>query len=271
MTKSFSIAALGIFAVLAMSFVAVTPASAAVNIDTLNGVVFENGSGWTADVAGSAGDTVRAKVNIDVTSDDDFNSLSWDFIGDFLPRVCVDLPEVTQSISNVPVEFDLQLPQNFGTHDLQVRVYGVDGAGKDFNCSDSNVRDTETVNDRVTVGFDNTVSGSIGGSSGSSGSVGSVSYLQALIADLQKQIGCYISGQEYDSTAKQCKAKPAPAKPAYCDQMKNYTVWYGQSGGQVSAYQQFLISNGFSIPAGPTGNYFAQTQAAATAMANACR
>jgi peptidoglycan hydrolase-like protein with peptidoglycan-binding domain len=37
---------------------------------------------------------------------------------------------------------------------------------------------------------------------------------------------------------------------------------YGMSGSDVACLQNYLISTGYSIPAGPTGNYYSQTQAA---------
>ncbi|HVX90197.1 MAG TPA: peptidoglycan-binding protein [Candidatus Paceibacterota bacterium] len=37
---------------------------------------------------------------------------------------------------------------------------------------------------------------------------------------------------------------------------------YGMSGSDVACLQNYLITSGYSIPAGPTGNYYSQTQTA---------
>ena len=241
----------------ALALLAPMAAFASVNIDTLNGLVFDTNNGWSPSVGGSAGDTVKARVNLDVTSDSDVNAISWDFIGDFLPRECVQFPEITQSISNVPIEFDLRLPSTLGTHDLQIKAYGVDGPNQSFACSDSDIVDSETFSDRVTVLLDSTVSGSVVGGGSYSGSQGS-SQMNAVLAALQAIL------------VKLTNLAPTtpPSTNAKCTALAEKSVGtaYGVRNSANVVLQGFLLGEGQSIPAlaagASFGFYGSQTQAA---------
>lgn len=251
-------------------------AFASVTFDGIAPVVFDAGNGWEASVDGSAGDTFRAKAVVDVTSDDDVNSLSWDYIGDFLPLECVQLDsEQTQTISNLPVEFDMKFPANPGSYDVQFKVYGVDGAGQDFNCTDGNARDTQNVNDQIVVNVgNNNNSGNTGGGSGNTGNVGALSQLQALVASLAAQVQALLHPvtppantvcQEYLTLASGLsKGSDTRGQPV---------------GGRVGKLQSFLMYKGYDIAwlssatnGAPYGYYGDQTNGAAIAFrgANSC-
>jgi peptidoglycan hydrolase-like protein with peptidoglycan-binding domain len=73
--------------------------------------------------------------------------------------------------------------------------------------------------------------------------------LQAMIASLTAQIAALSGG----STAGSLTTAPVPP------------LTVGSSGAQVTALQNWLISNGYQIPAGATGYFGAQTQAAVKA------
>lgn len=243
----------------AIALLAPMAAFASVNIDTLNGLVFDTNNGWSPSVGGDAGDTVKARVNLDVSSDSDVNAISWDFVGDFLPRECVQFPEITQSISNVPIEFDLRFPSTLGTHDLQIKAYGVDGPNQSFACSDSDVVDTETFSDRVTVVLNSTVSGSVVGGGSTVGGTGNSQWSQILAV-----LNALLAKNTTPTT---------PAPNTACVELKQYStgLMQGSTGPQVVSLQGYLLAkNPNSIPlirdgAAKFGFYGPQTAAAVAA------
>ena len=265
--KSISVSVVGIFATLALAFAAATPASAA-SIPSFYDAVFDG----QTEVWVNPGERIEFNALVEVDTGEVLHAISTDVIGDGLARECHDVSNAQGEIEREYKVTHRDGPPNTGDYGFQVIGYTADN----MNQANALKGDTACTGNSDTLYNESDVvhvlpDGSNNDSDNDNPEVGSVSALLQQIADLQKWLGCLTTGQDFDSATKQCKAKPAPAKPAYCDQMKNYTVWYGQSGGQVSAYQQFLISNGFSIPAGATGNFFSQTQAAATAMGNACK
>lgn len=150
--------------------------------------------------------------------------------------------------TNVP--FSVKVPPNTGTYNVDVQGAGIFGGNRAISGADG-----------VTVGP--TSVGSVrvvaSGTSSSDPVVGGGddfwTKLAALIAGILK-----------------ANQPPAPTKPAYCPSLATYAgVSYGMSGPQVSALQNLLISNGFSIPAGATGNYYNQTLSAHTAAKVACQ
>jgi len=256
--KAITLSFAGLVAMIAL-FALPVGASASVNIDSIAPVVFDNGNGWESAIDGSSGDSFRWKVIFDVTSDDDVNAVSFDKIGDYIPKECFQFDEVTQSISDMYWEGDMTFPTTVGSHDYQVRLYGVNGAGKDFNCSDSNVVDTITLNDRVVTNIGNTNSG--GNTGGGSGSVGN-STLAQLLAQVQALQAVVANWGKNPPTT------PAPTTNAKCTALANKsvgTVLNGRSSANV-VLQGFLLSEGMSIPAlaegASFGFYGPQTQAA---------
>ncbi len=251
-------------------------ASASVNFDSIAPVVFDNGNGWESAVDGSKGDSFRAKAIIDVTSDSDVNAISFDAVGDFVPQECVQFDEVTQTVSNLPVEFDMTFPNTVGSHDYVFKLYGVDGAGKDFNCTDSNAVDTFNLNDRIVTNIGDSNSGQTTGG-GSGGNVGGNSgnsqlgALQALVAQLGAQVGCWSSGGTWNGTA--CVPKPAPTTNTKCTAIAPYRSapagTYSAAGVQLQS--ALLLDNPYAIPAlkpgstVPMGFRGPQTEAALSA------
>lgn len=234
-------------------------AFAAVSFDPIAPLVFDNGNGWESAVDGSAGASFKARAVINVTNDDDVNAISFDKIGDFVPRVCIQFDEVTQTVSNLPVDFDMTFPNTIGSHDYVVRLYGVNGAGKDFNCTDSNVVSTLNLNDRIVTNIGNT--NSAGNTGGGSGSVGNsaLAQLQALVASLAKQVSDLVNKPT---------TPPAPAPSGKCATLAT-KMSGGMQGTTASGnivLQGYLLSEGANIPALAAGAAFGywgqQTQAA---------
>lgn len=227
------------------TLIAVSPlvALASVDFDGIAPIVFDNGNGWESSVDGDAGDIVQAKAIIDVTSDDDVNAISWDFIGDFLPKECVQFGEVTQSVSDLPIEFDIKLPSTVGSHDLQLKVYGVNGAGRDFNCT--NDVDTINVNDRLVVNIGNTnTSGNSGGGSSTGGSTveSAPAWLSVLLAQIQANMAALIAA---------LKPVTPPTPPTGGTGSLCSMIPYGNT----FALQAFLMANGHAGPFNAIGVY----------------
>lgn len=222
-------------------------ASAAVNFDPIAPVVFDNGNGWESNVDTNAGDTVKAQLIVDITGDDDMNAVSYDFIGDFIPKVCIQLPqEQTQSVNDFPVEIDMLAPNTAGSWDVQFVAYGNNGPENDFNCT--NAVDTQNINDRIIVNIGNTNAG--GSTGGGSGTVGNsvLAALMAQVSELAKAVA---------ALAKPA-TPPAPVPAGKCavlatklaGAMQNTTA----SGNIV--LQGYLLSEGAQIPALAAGAAF---------------
>src|SRR3990167_596458 len=116
--------AVALIAGLAFMFGGISVASASVIFDPIAPVVFDNGNGWESSIDGDAGDTFKTRVVFDVTSDSDVNSVSFDKIGDFVGLDCFQFNEVTQTVSNFPVEFNQKFPTTVGAHDYIYTLYG---------------------------------------------------------------------------------------------------------------------------------------------------
>lgn len=240
-------------------------AFAAVNFDGIAPVVFDTGDGWESNVDTSAGDTIKAKLIVDITGDDDVNAVSYDFIGDFIPKVCIQLPnEQTQSINDFPVEIDMIAPKTAGSWDVQFVAYGNNGPETDFNCT--NAVDTQNVNDRIIVNVGGTnTSGSTGGGSGTVGNsvlaqlMAQVSELAKVVANLGKPV-----------------TPPAPAGKCAVLAQKMAGGMQGTTASGNIVLQGYLLSEGANIPALAAGAAFgywgSQTSAAITwfKTSNAC-
>src|SRR3990167_6737906 len=264
MVKTISNPAVMVLIAIALLFGGISVANASVDFDPIAPVVFDNGNGWESSVDGNAGNAFKTRVVFDVTADSDVNSVSFDKIGDFVGLECFQFNEVTQTVSNFPVEFNQKFPTPVGAHDYIYTLYGVDGAGQDFNCTEANAVDSVTVTDQVitNIGSTNT-SSSTGGGSGESGAStlgasfeATIASLKAMIADLVKQIA-------------ELKNPPAPLQGAVCSQLAQYSyLSVGASGPAVGALQVLLMNNGGSIPAISSGKatygglYGPQTSAA---------
>ncbi len=262
MVKSIKTVAIGAALVLGLSFAAVMPAIAA-TIPGYYDAIFDGQDEVTLGVNG----TIDVNAFIEVDAGEVLYAVSTDVIGsgDNLPRQCHTFSPI-QGAQSTEKTFDHEVGSNTGDFGFRVNGYVAS------NMNEANA--LQDVGDGCNGAFDTLYNQSdvvhiVPSGSSSNNDLGSVSYWQGLIADLTKQVNCLISGQDYDAVTKQCKAKPV-VKPAYCAQASTYTAWYGQTGPNVSAYQSFLISNGFSIPAGATGYFGNQTQAAAGAMSASC-
>lgn len=268
----------GVAAVVALSMllgVAAT-ASASVDFDPIAPVVFDNGNGWESSIDGSAGNTFRTRVVFDVTSDSDVNAVSYDRVGDFVGLECVQFNEVTQTVSNFAVEFDQRFPTPVGQHDFVYKLYGVDGAGQDFNCTSANEVDSITSYDQITtnLGSSNT-SGNSGGGNSTGNTNSEINQLTNLVANLASQVSCFVSGGTW--TGSSCTPKPvtppAPVGNSACTEYAALSAGLYQGsdtrqGGRVGQLQSFLMYKGFNIPLlssnqAPYGYYGSQTNSAA--------
>lgn len=238
-----SISTVGISMVLFVAFtIALTSVTSAASITN---VEFSNGD---VTVQGTAGQSVSGKVRVVVPANEEAEFVQFDVISDNLAPVCVSVNRLQEGTHWVNIPGDVKFPPNTGTYSLQVTTHGIFGGMAADDCVGDQNGSQSFSNSVRTVGSTSSVG------TGSS----FIDQLMAQIATLQAQI------------AELMKPKPS-TKPAYCADMTKHAVWQGQSGGAVTAYQMFLISNGFSIPAGPTGFYGSQTAAASAAMAASCR
>lgn len=266
MTKSISFAALFGAMVLALSFAVAMPTKA-LEIPSFYDAIFdEQTESWT-----NPGDRIPVTALVKVDSGEVFHAFSTDVIGDGLARECHDVSNVQGEIEK-SYKFDHRDgPPNTGDYGFQVIGY----TAENMNEANSKKGDAACTGDNTTIYNEgdvvHIVADGSNGSDDGDGDVGSVSSLQALIAKLTAQVSCLVSGKTLNADG-QCVEKPVPAKPSYCEKIKNYTVWYGMmNSDQVRAFQRFLIDSGFNISAGVTGNYLDQTDRAAKSMGDACK
>lgn len=236
----------------AVLMIAPVSALAAVSIDTLNGVTF-NGKVSLAGVdAVQAGANIDVKVLVNSTGGADFNSVSADWIGDFLPPVCASFQEQTQSGAFFE-SVALPAPTTAGNQDLQVKLYGVNGAGQDFNCNPSNVVDTANFNGRVAVNDGTTLVSNTNSNNTGSGTlvIGSTAWITQQLGFLQLQFGCYVNHGTWTGSACTMTTPPSTTgNAAKCAALADHMIG-AQMGVRNSAngvLQGFLIGEHMSIP-----------------------
>lgn len=225
---------------------------------SITNVEYSNGD---VTVQGTAGQSVNGKVRVVVSAGEEVERVQFDVISDSLAPVCIDANRLQEGTHFVQIPGDVKFPPNTGTYSLEVKTAGIFGGLAAIDCV-SNVNGTASFGSSVrTVGT--------GSTSGSS--YGSVDSLMAMIAGLQAQIGCMLSGGEYNTTTKVCGAKPAPAKPAFCATRVAY------NGMNAWAAQAWLLANGFEGPfhavgvSTPTGNWKSASMAASAQADLACK
>lgn len=222
---------------------------------SITNVEYQNGD---VTVQGNAGQSVSGKVRVVVANNEEVERVQFDVISDNLAPVCVDVGRLQEGTHFISIPGDVKFPPNTGTYSLEVKTAGLFGGLAAIDCT-SNVNGSNSFGSSVRT---------VGGSTTYSGSTDS---LMALIATLQAQIGCMISGGTWDATAKACGAKPAPAKPAYCATRVAY------NGSNAFAAQAWLMANGFAGPFGaigvyaPTGFWGAASTAANAQAVAACQ
>lgn len=212
-------------------------------------VEFENGD---TEIQGNGGETVEATVRVTIPSNEVIECFQWDVLGDGLaPKFKFVGGSRGLEQGTHYIDFDVKLPPNTGTYDLDVQGAGIFGGQASADCDD-NVVDDNTFNDALRV---------VGSSNNDDddeelGGDNMPSWLAALFAALGIDIN-----------------NPKPAKPAYCTQLATYAGLYvGMNGPQVSALQSLLMSNGFSIPAltqGVAYGFYGSQTASAHASAKA--
>ena len=221
----------GVALALAMLALA-TPASAA----SITNVEFQNGQ---TTVEGLGGSTVTANFRVVVGAGEVVEQIQTDVIGDSLAPVCTSVGgELGLQQGTHSVALPIKLPQNTGTHTLDVQGSGIFGGFRADDCVG------DVVGSASFSGALRVVS-----TSSSSSSTSTTSQWDALMAMLTALI------------AKLNAPPPAPASSPLCTQFSTYSyLHYGSHGSQ--GLQTFLIQNGYSIPAGPTGYYGPQTASA---------
>lgn len=253
----------------AMMLLSPVAAFASVNFDTLNGVTFNGKSSLAGVDAVQPGSSIDVRSLINSTGGTDFNSMSIDWVGDFLPPVCVSFPEQTQSGAFFE-SISATAPTSAGVWDAQLKLYGVNGIGQDFNCNPSNVVDTYNANGRVAVADNTTlVSNNNNTNTGNSAQVGSTAWFQAQIAALSAAIAALA----HPATP------PAPTASSACADYASLSAGLSQGsdtrqGGRVGQLQSFLMYKGFNIPLlssnqAPYGYYGSQTAMAASGFVGA--
>ncbi len=263
--------------VTALAFALPMAASASTNIQNLT---FDG----AANVTGNTSDSVPARLSVNLTGDSDIESVGYDYTGDGLDRVCVNVKDQLQTGYRV---FDLKdlngndgftLPANTGNWDVVVTTFGIDGAGANQDCQGSPT-DSMPFNDRITVidgGDVNPTDGS-GGNNGTGGSSEELTLLQKLIA----QASCVLGGNVWNGsscTPHATTTPPVPTTSSVCGQLAQALV-----GTQDNVYnsanialQGFLLFQKQSIPALAAGASFGykgpQTNAALASfkMQNSC-
>lgn len=203
-------------------------------------VEFENGD---VEIQGKGGETVEASVRVVVGDNEVVECFQWDVLGDNLgPKQKFVGGSRGLEQGTHWIDFDVKLPPNTGTYDLDVQGAGIFGGQKAVDCDDNVVGDNTFGDALRVVGSSNDDDDDLGGDDDNT-----PAWVKALIAA--------ILGNK-------------PAKPAYCTQVNAAVFTYGMTGPTVSAYQSLLISNGFAIPAGATG-FFGSQSALAHAQAKA--
>lgn len=241
MTSSISKTAFSIGLVLMLSFLAITPAFAAVNVQDI-ATLFDGKTSASVD----AGNEFDFEFTADATSGDEIEYVrarTRDQNNQILFTSCTNVGRKTGDDIRIVAEANTPSDTPQGNIDVLVDVYGMSGVSQNDGCNGSSL-DSRTFEDRVRID-DNTTSGN-----SSESSVGSFSSLQALVAALTAQVQALIAAQN----------KPAD-KPA-CPPM-----------GSTASVQSWLISNGYDIPAiskgGAAYGFWGPQTASAHAMAMA--
>ena len=243
--------------VLALSFVAATPASASVNLTFL-----------TVDGATNAtvqeGDSVEAKVTHEITASTDAESMSWELVGSGLPQTCVNTVDRIAD-GTFTTSFDIDTSgASEGTWDVRIRAYGDDGADVSNLCQVADEVDSQLFSDRITVTDD--IDDNQGNDNDSNGNVGNEGTLSTILASLKVILD---------------RLNTTPTTPAPSG--KCATLQTKMLGTQMNVYNQanvvlqgYLLGEGQSIPAlaaGASFGYYGPQTAAALAqfkMANQC-
>lgn len=155
------------------------------------------------------------------------------------------------------IPFSVKVPQNASTVYPTIQGAGIFGGSRAINGGDNVVLGATGLG---TVRITAIAPPTSGGSTGSTKADWEIAFdkLQASFEKLLERLNAGNVG-----------STPAPTKPAYCTGLATF-AWlnFGMSG--AGGLQSFLISNGFSIPAGATGYYGMQTSAAHSAAKANC-
>lgn len=206
---------------------------------SITNVEYSNGD---VTIQGNAGQSVNGKVRVVVPNNQEVEFVEFDVISDSLAPVCVDTGRLQEGTHWISIPGDVKFPPNTGTYSLNVTTHGIFGGLAADDCEgDQNGSNS----------FGSSVR-TVGGSA-SSGQVGTVDSLMSLIASLQAQMGCMVSGGVWDGVAKACGAKPAPA--GKCAELATKAGGRSQGSqdpagslGVVGMLQSYLMTNGFDIP-----------------------
>lgn len=225
MTKSYSTAVLGMFAVLALSFIAVSPAFAAVVVQD-NIVPLVNGK-TSAEVR--AGQDFDFTFTVDATNGDEVEyvrSRVEDQNGAVIFNRCENVGRVTGN--DVEVEVELATPGDTpnGNIDIIVDVFGMPGVSQNDGCEGTSL-DGNTYEDIARVGDNTNV-----GHGSEVGSGGTVSSLESMIKSLTAAVQALI--------ANQTKPSDKPACPPV---------------GSTSTVQAWLMANGYAAGFHAAGVY----------------
>ncbi len=214
---------------------------------------------------GNPGVTKTVTLRVNANAGEVVHAIRTDILGDNLPTVCQDISNFAGA-QNKDVTLTITLPPNTGDYGFEAIPYSTTNmAAADALTGDAAC--TSTSGNTAGPAFNQggvihvIPSGSGSSSTPTPGNTGSVwdaiSALTSKLNDLAALIASLGSTSH--------------SKPAYCSGLSTYAgLNYGMTGPQVSALQSFLIANGYSIPAGATGNYFNQTLAAHMAAKTAC-
>lgn len=256
-------------AVILASFLAVTPAFAAVEVVENGGeplVSYRDGGSWKSSIVVNPNDEFRSRVEIEVDGDH-INAFSYDYIGDFTGRVCVPFPEKTQDGRYV-IEFEQVGPEPEGQHDYVLKGYGKDGPSQSYNCPDSDELFSTTIEDRVTVDEDVTVGSSNDTTTGNSGTSGTGSSTE------ESRWEAILAGLQAILTKLQGGNTPAPTNNANCVIVTQNTFYpYGAYNFGVHSLQSALVAMGVmsndQVATGP-GFYGPKTSAAHATAKTLC-
>ena len=213
------------------------------------------------------GDTVETRVTYTATAGEDIESMSVEDVGSGIPAVCVDVPDQINSGTYHVILNDwptvdgrnMDAPGFAGSWNRRIRLYGVDGSGADQQCNGA-VRDTLNSAGQLTVKQTATPIGTpVPTATPTPTPTATPTATPAPAVDLHKLVcvdykTVFIGTQLYTSL---CGATGGgTASDIHID----YDLSYGMRGSEVVELQSFLIANGYSIPAGATGNFLSQTR-----------
>lgn len=240
-----------IFALVFVLALAVVSTASAANVTNIK---FANEQTQASCVAG---ESVNVTFRVTIPTGEVVELGQVDVIGDNLaPELPVSLGgELGLQEGQVDITTSVVCPQNTGYYSVQYRTAGIYGGQKAVLITDG-VTASATFNNalRVVASGSNSTSGSTAPSW--------MSEFQAALAKLAEQVAKLTASVTPGVGGPSTTTQPTQL----CNTFKSLSAQYPYGSTNAYPLQSFLIANGFSIPAGPTGNHLSQTASASASF-----